>query len=120
MANPFVHLELATTDLAKAKAFYGDMFGWSFDDQDMGPAGIYSTFAPDSGPRGGMYSMPGNPPGWLAYIGVDDIDESTEKAKGLGATVVRDVTEIPHVGWMTIMQDPGGATIAIFEAMPRG
>jgi len=118
MANPFVHLELATTDLAKAKAFYGDMFGWSFDDQDMGAAGIYSIFKPDSGPAGGMYSMPGMPPGWLAYVGVDDIDESTEKAKALGATIVRDVLEIPHVGWMSIVIDPTGATIAMFEPMP--
>jgi len=119
MANPFVHLELATPDLAKAKSFYGDMFGWSFDDQQMGPDMIYSLFRPDAAPFGGMYTMPGAPPAWLAYIGVDDIDEATEKAKSLGATIVRDVTEIPHVGWMTIFVDPTGATIAIFEPMPR-
>ena len=119
MANPFVHLELATPDLAKAKEFYGEMFGWKFDDQNMGAAGIYSLFAPDSGPRGGMYSMPGVPPGWLAYVGVEDIDESTEKAKALGATILRDVTEIPYVGWMSIAIDPTGAAIALFEPMPR-
>jgi len=119
MANPFVHLELATPDLAKAKAFYGELVGWKFDDQHMGPDMIYSTFKPDSGPGGGAYSMPGTPPGWLAYIGVDDIDESTEKAKALGAAIIRDVTEIPHVGWMSILTDPTGAAIALFEPMPR-
>ena len=119
MASPFVHLELATPDLAKAKEFYTSLFGWTFDDQVMGPGMIYSLFAPDSGPRGGAYSMPGAPPAWLAYVGVDDIDEATAKAKELGATIVRDVTEIPHVGWMTIMTDPTGAAIAIFEPMPR-
>ena len=119
MANPFVHLELATPDLAKAKAFYGGLCGWTFDDQNMGPDMIYSLFKPDSGPAGGMYSMPGMPPGWLAYIGVDDIDQSTEKARSLGALVVKDVMEIPHVGWMSILVDPGGATIALFEPMPR-
>jgi len=119
MANPFVHMELATTDLAKAKEFYGELFGWKFDDQMMGPGMIYSLFVPDSGPRGGAYSMPGMPPGWLAYVGVEDIDESTEKAKSLGATVVKDVMEIPHVGWMSIVVDPTGATIAMFEPMPR-
>ena len=54
MANPFVHLELNASDLKKAKAFYGEMFGWQFQDNDMGPMGIYSTFKPDSGPGGGM------------------------------------------------------------------
>ncbi len=47
MANPFVHLELNTTDLKKAQAFYGGLFGWQFQDMDMGPMGIYSTFKPD-------------------------------------------------------------------------
>ena len=47
MANPFVHLELNTTDLKKAQAFYGGLFGWKFQDMDMGPMGIYSTFKPD-------------------------------------------------------------------------
>ena len=58
MANPFVHLELNTPDLAKAKQFYGQLFGWQFEDMDMGPDGTYSTFKVDSGPGGGMTSMP--------------------------------------------------------------
>jgi predicted enzyme related to lactoylglutathione lyase len=118
MGNPFVHLELATPDLGKAKAFYEGLFGWQFADQDMGQMGVYSTFKPASGPGGGAYSMPGMAPGWLAYVGVEDIDESTEKARTLGATIVRDVTEIPHVGWMSILVDPTGATIALFEPAP--
>ncbi len=119
MANPFVHLELATPDMAKAKDFYTGMFGWEFHDHDMGPMGVYSTFGGGSGPGGGMYTMPGGPPSWLAYVGVDDIDEATAKAKSLGATVVRDVTEVPHMGWMTVLIDPTGAAIALWEAMPQ-
>ena len=57
MANPFVHLELNTPDLTAAKKFYGALFGWTFQDMDMGPGGIYSTFKPDTGPGGGMMSM---------------------------------------------------------------
>jgi predicted enzyme related to lactoylglutathione lyase len=50
MANPFVHLELNTPDLTKAKTFYGALFGWQFQDNDMGPMGVYSTFKADVGP----------------------------------------------------------------------
>jgi predicted enzyme related to lactoylglutathione lyase len=114
MANPFVHLELATPDLAKAKEFYSGLFGWSFTDNDMGQM-IYSTFKPDSGPGGGLFSMPGMPPFWLAYVGVEDIHASTEKAVSLGATVHKGPMEIPNVGWMTILVDPTGATIALFQ-----
>jgi hypothetical protein len=115
MANPFVHLELNTPDLSKAKAFYGALFGWEFYDTDMGPMGTYSTFKTDNGPGGGMTSAPGGNSGWLSYVGVKDIHEATEKARSLGATVSMGPHEIPEVGWMTILQDPTGCTIALFQ-----
>ena len=114
MANPFVHLELNTSDTAKAKAFYTALFGWQFTDNDMGNM-IYSTFKPDSGPGGGLYSMPGAPTAWLAYVGVDEINAATEKAKSLGATIHNGPMEIPNVGWFTVLSDPTGATIALFQ-----
>lgn len=115
MANPFVHLELNSSNLGKAKEFYGALFGWQFQDMDMGPAGIYSTFKPDSGPGGGMTSMPGGNQGWLAYVGVEDIHAATGKARSLGATIIHDSQEIPNVGWMSILTDPTGSTIAMFQ-----
>src|SRR5471032_3014326 len=116
--NPFVHLELNTPDAGKAKEFYSKMFGWEFADNDMGPMGIYSTFKPSDGPGGGLASMPDGFPGWTAYIGVDDIKKATEQARGLGAEVSIDSHEIPHVGWMTIMKDPTGCTICMFQPKP--
>jgi predicted enzyme related to lactoylglutathione lyase len=115
MANPFVHFELNTPDLAKAKAFYGALFGWQFQDNDMGPMGVYSTFKPDDGPGGGMMSMPMGNPGWLSYVGVKDINQSTDQARSLGATILLGPQEIPNIGWMTMLQDPTGCTIAIFQ-----
>jgi len=37
MANPFVHVELNTTDPTKAKTFYGSLFNWKMEDVPMGP-----------------------------------------------------------------------------------
>jgi predicted enzyme related to lactoylglutathione lyase len=115
MANPFVHLELSTSDTKKAKDFYAGLCGWTFIDNDMGNNMIYTTFKPDSGPGGGLYSMPGMPTAWLPYIGVDDINAATDKAKSLGATIHKGPMEIPNVGWATILADPTGATIALFQ-----
>lgn len=114
MTNPFVHLELSTPDLDKAKAFYSGLCGWSFTDNHM-PTGIYSTFKPADGPGGGMYSMAGSPPGWLAYIGVEDIKVATDKAASLGAEVCMSCIEIPNVGWMSVLTDPVGAKVALFQ-----
>ena len=115
MPNPFVHLELTTPDTAAAKAFYSGLFGWEITDNDMGGGMIYSTFKPSSGPGGGFFSMPGMPTFWLAYVGVEDINVSTDQAKSLGATVKSGPQEIPHVGWFTVLTDPTGATIALFQ-----
>ena len=120
MANPFVHMELNTRDLSKAKSFYGQMFGWQFQDMDMGVHGIYSTFKPASGPGGGMMAMPDGFPGWMAYVGVEDVKASTAQAKSLGATIIIDSQPIPNVGWFTILTDPTGATIALFQEKPGG
>ncbi len=117
MPNPFVHLELCTSDTKKAKDFYSDLFGWQFSDTDMGNM-IYSTFKPSSGPGGGIFSMPNMPTAWLVYVGVEDIHASTEKAKSLGATICNGPMEIPNVGWMTMLTDPTGATIAMFQPNP--
>jgi uncharacterized protein len=114
MANPFVHLELNTPDLEKAKEFYGQLFGWTFTDNPM-PMGVYSTFQPDKAPGGGMATMPGAPTGWLAYVGVDDIHAGTKKAVMLGAQATVDSVEIPNVGWFSVLIDPTGAKIALFQ-----
>ena len=118
MSNPFVHLELSTSDVSKAKAFYTGLFGWEITDNDMGGGMIYSTFKPSTGPGGGMFSMPGTPTMWLPYVGVEDINAATEKAKSLGATVHKGPMDIPNVGWATILADPTGATIALFQPKP--
>ncbi|MCU1320618.1 MAG: Glyoxalase/bleomycin resistance protein/dioxygenase [Acidobacteriaceae bacterium] len=115
MANPFVHLELATPDVAKSKDFYGKLFGWTFTDNDMGNGMIYSMFKPDDGPGGGIFTTPGVPNVWLAYVGVDDINAATKQATDLGATVIRGPHEVPGHGWMTILTDPTGAAIALWQ-----
>jgi predicted enzyme related to lactoylglutathione lyase len=48
-------------------------------------------------------------------LGVHDIKASTAKAKSLGATLIKEVTEIPNVGWFSIFTDPTGAAPALFQ-----
>lgn len=115
MANPFVHIELNTPDLDKAKEFYGQLCGWTFNDMPM-PTGVYSLFKPDDGPGGGMLSISDAPTQWLPYIGVDDIHAATAKAESLGAKIIVSAQEVPNMGWFTVFQDPTGAAIAIWQA----
>jgi predicted enzyme related to lactoylglutathione lyase len=117
MANPFVHVELSSTDVPKAKAFYGKLFDWKLEDVDMGPAGAYTMIKPGEGTGGGMMKqlIPGAPSVWMAYVLVDDIAAATQKAKSLGATVVKDVTEVMGAGWFSIIVDPTGAMLGLWK-----
>jgi uncharacterized protein len=117
VANPFVHVELNTTDLDKAKEFYGQLFSWKL--QDMPMAGMtYTVIGVGEGTGGGMmkHPVPGAPSSWLAYVLVDDIHASTKKAASLGAKILRDVTEVPDMGWLSILTDPTGATLGLWQA----
>jgi len=94
MANPFVHVELATIDLDKAKTFYRSLFDWQLQDMDMGGSISYTMIGAGEGTGGGMMKHPvaGAPSAWQAYALVDDVAPATANAKSLGATVMRDVT----------------------------
>lgn len=117
MANPFVHVELATTDIDKAKSFYRSLFDWKLNDMPMGDGVTYTLIEVGEGTGGGMmkHPMPGAPSAWLAYVGVDDIQAATEKARTLGATIMREPTEIPNIGWFSIIVDPTGAMLAMWQ-----
>lgn len=118
MANPFVHVELNTTDLSKAKSFYGALFDWKLEDVPMGAMGMYTTIGVGGGTGGGMmtHPMPGQPSFWLSYVNVDDIHAATAKAKSLGANIIRDVTPVAEMGWLSILMDPTGAVLGLWQA----
>lgn len=118
MANSFVHVELNTTNPAQAKSFYGQLFDWKMEDMPMGPDMVYTMIQPGEGTGGGLmqHPVPGAPSTWLTYVNVDDVKASTAKAKSLGAQVMRDVTEVPGMGWFSIIQDPTGAHLGLWQA----
>jgi predicted enzyme related to lactoylglutathione lyase len=122
MANPFCHLELGSTDIAKAKTFYSSFFDWKLSDMDMGNGMIYTTFKPtDDSPGGGMMQqpMPGAPSAWLPYVLVDDVNAAAAKAKTLGAKVIVDTQEVPNMGWFSIITDPAGAPLGLWQTMKK-
>jgi predicted enzyme related to lactoylglutathione lyase len=120
MANPFVHVELNTTDLAKAKAFYSKLFDWKLEDMPFGesPAGVYTLVKVGEGTGGGMMKqmMPGAGSAWMPYVLVSDVEAATKQAEALGATILKDVTEVPNMGWFSIITDPTGALIGLWKA----
>jgi predicted enzyme related to lactoylglutathione lyase len=56
MANPFVHIELQTKDLAKAKDFYTSLFDWKLEDLPAPDGSVpYTMINVGEGTGGGMF-----------------------------------------------------------------
>ena len=114
MANPFVHIELQTQDVDKSKKFYASMFDWKLEEI---PGMDYTVINVGEGTGGGMLKkpVPGIPDNWLPYILVADAAASTKKARALGATIAKEVTEVPGFGWFSVILDPTGAAFALWQ-----
>jgi predicted enzyme related to lactoylglutathione lyase len=117
--NAFVHVELNTTDVAKAKGFYGKLFEWTLEDTKMGESGDldYTMIKVGKGTGGGMMKqlIPGAGSAWLPYVEVSDIKLSTKKAQSLGAKVMKDVSAVADMGWLSIIVDPTGAMLGLWQ-----
>ena len=121
MANPFVHVELNTTDLGKAKAFYQSLFEWKLQDVDMGGGASYTLIQVGEGTGGGMmkHPMPGQSSVWIPYVLVDDIRAATAKAKSLGANIVKEAVAVMDEGIFSMIIDPTGAALGLWQATKK-
>jgi predicted enzyme related to lactoylglutathione lyase len=117
----FCWVELLTRDHAAQVDFYKSIVGWETLDMDMGEF-TYTLFVPPGGDQqdsiGGAMPMPagvGGPSVWLAYVTVESCDASTARARELGATIHQEPRNVGDFGRFAVLDDPGGATIAIYE-----
>ena len=117
MPNPFVHVELNSTNVPRAKAFYQKLFDWKLKDVAMAEGFTYTTVSVGKGTGGGMMKqmMPDTESAWLPYVLVDDIEASTKKAEKLGAKIYKGVTEVMGMGRLSIFEDPTGAVLGLWE-----
>jgi uncharacterized protein len=111
--DPVVHLELHTGNLARASDFYTRLFGWQAETVDVGRCTYLSLKLGDR-IEGGIVEHDREGSLWLPYVEVADLLEVTERARALGAAVALEPREGP-VGWRSILADPSGARIALWQ-----
>ena len=115
--------ELMTRDVEKAKKFYGSTIGWTFDGMPM-PTGTYWVAMMGDKPVGGLFALSspqfdGVPESWMAYLAVDDVDARVAKATAAGAKLMRPIFDVPGVGRIAILTEPGGAGIGWMTPVNR-
>ncbi len=113
--------ELNTRDLAAAKSFYTEVFGWTANDLDMDQM-KYTEWKVGDNSVAGMMEMPEMVPAevpahWLVYFGTEDTDATVAKATGLGAATLVPPTDIPP-GRFAVLADPDGAAFAVIKIAP--
>ena len=106
-----VHIEIPTRNHEESIKFYKGLFGWKMEHM---PEMHYTTWKADEHPDGGFSDA--KPGEVLIHINSDDIEADLKKAKSLGATIVREKTEIPGIGWWGVFKDPTGNQIALFTS----
>jgi predicted enzyme related to lactoylglutathione lyase len=111
MANPFWHIELRTKDVAKAKQFYKNLFDWQWEEVRKG----YMVFRTGEEVTGGITNGTHNTSHWVPIIEVADVRAATRKAVQLGAKVLEEVTEEGEIGRYTMVADPTGAPLYLFQ-----
>ena len=116
----FCWAELATTDGEGAKKFYSELFGWTAQDNPMGPGMVYTMLKLSGKDVGALYekgeNMKNVPTVWASYISVANADEIAAKAKSLGGTVMQEPFDVMEVGRMAVITDPTGATFCIWQS----
>ena len=102
--------ELMTWDVEKAKRFYADSIGWTYDSMEV-LDGTYWVARQGEVPVGGLFELKspefdGIRENWVPYLAVDDVDARVEKAVALGAVLQRPIFDIPGVGRIAMLRQP--------------
>ena len=121
----FCWTEIASSDAAKCKEFYTNVFGWKFQDSNAVDGFAYHEYTTGGDyPAGGLYEItpemcvegqPTPPPHFMTYVAVDDVDENAKLAVELGGKLIHGPLDIPNTGRMAVIQDPTGAMISTFK-----
>lgn len=116
----FVWHELYVPDVDAAIEFYTQALDFGTTESDMGSMGTYKMLTRNGVPVCGTMStnlpeMPNVPPHWAAYVSVDDLDARVAKCQEHGAELVVPAIDVPTIGRMSLIKDPQGAHIWLFE-----
>ncbi len=115
-----VHFEVPTTDAAASSKFYENVLGWKLNKWE-GPMEYYliSTGEPGTpGIDGGLGGAANEFNATVNTVDVADLDETLQLVLANGGQIIMPKDEIPGVGWLAYIREPGGAVLGLMQAMP--
>jgi predicted enzyme related to lactoylglutathione lyase len=121
--DKIVHFEIPADEIARAKDFYGSIFGWGLDDMEGMDYTIVRTVDVDEQQmpkepgaiNGGMMKRSSDTPAPVITINVDSVDDALKKVEAGGGSIVRPRQEIPGMGAFAYFKDTEGNTMGLWE-----
>ena len=109
-------IDLGTSDIAGASAFYGGLLGWETSPEGPPEAGGYRMFLLRGKPVAGLGpQMNPGPPFWASYVTVDDADVAAARTVELGGHVIVEPMDVLDVGRMAVLVDTIGAVFSVWQ-----
>ena len=116
MAGQMVHLEIPAGDTAKAREFWGGLFGWEFQAWEGSPTEYHMTrFSDTTG--GAITAADGDARGPRVYFDVDDINAGVARVRELGGDS-SDGMPVPTMGWFATCTDSEGNDFGLWQTDP--
>ena len=116
MAGEMVHIEIPADDTAKAREFWGGLFGWEFEPYP-GPSEYHMTrFTETTG--GAISNMEPGKHGTRTYFAADDINAGAARVRELGGEADEPMP-VPAMGWFVTCRDPHGNEFGLWQTDPE-
>jgi predicted enzyme related to lactoylglutathione lyase len=116
MAGQMVHVEIPAGDTAKAREFWGSLFGWQFESYPGPSEYLMTRFSENQG--GAIYQADGDKRGPRVYFDVDDIKAGSARVNELGGEG-GEPTPVPTMGWFAICKDVEGNDFGLWQTDPN-
>jgi predicted enzyme related to lactoylglutathione lyase len=113
--DTFCWVDLSTSDADGAKVFYGELFSWEFEDNKIPGGGVYTMCHVQGDEVAAIVQQDEQPGHWNNYVTVMSADETTAKARQLGATVVEEPFDVMEAGRMAVFADPSGTMLCVWQ-----
>lgn len=117
-----IHFEIHADDMARARAFYEGLFGWTFTEYMPDFYSLIKTGEGEPGIDGGMVKRQGGSGdkviAFVCTIGVDDVDAARDKVLELGGTIALEKHAVPNVGWNVYGKDTEGNIFGMHQTDP--
>lgn len=121
----FCWLDLAASDLAAAKRFYANAFGWSFHERSVN-GGRFTLCQVGRHAIASLYPLrrvqlaQGVPSHWTPYVRVDSVDESARRAVAHSGRVLVAPFDVQGMARIALIEDAVGALVGLWQALPGG